>query len=77
MTGTALATEPGHEIAQRAMRHAELARDVRQGTALEEKSTQGLIVALLGLAEFAKELLASQVVHDRPSKVSLLFRAKT
>lgn len=76
LVGTALAAEARDEIANGAVRQAELPRDLGQGTVLQEVGTQDLIVALLRLAGFAKELLASQVVHDRPSEVSLLFRAK-
>ena len=63
------------EIAERAVGEAELAGDVGQGTPLQEEGTQGLVLALQRLAGFPEELLAAQVVHDGPSKVSLLFGA--
>jgi hypothetical protein len=71
----ASAAELGDEIAQGAVGEAELARDVGQGTPVQEEGTQGLVMALLGLAGFTEELFAAQVVHDEPSKVSLLFGA--
>jgi hypothetical protein len=75
VTSQAAGTEPGNEIAERTVSEAELTSDVGQGTPVQEEGTQGLVVALLGLARFAEELLAAQVVHDRPSKVSLHFEA--
>jgi hypothetical protein len=71
----AVGTEPGDEIAERTVGEAELTSDVGQETPVQEEGTQGLVVALLGLARFVEELLAAQVVHDRPSKVSLHFEA--
>ena len=75
MTCLAAGTELRDEIAERTVSEAELTSDVGHGTPVDEEGTHGLVVALLGLARFAEELLATQVVHDRPSKVSLHFEA--
>src|SRR5262249_40531556 len=74
LIGMASAAELADQIAEGAVGEAELAGDVGQGTPLQKEGTQGLVTALLGLAGFAEELLAAQVVHDGPSQVSLLFR---
>jgi len=71
LIGLAASSEPGDEIAERTVGEAEVTSDVGQGTPVQEEGTQGFVVALLGLARIAKELLAARVVHDRPSKVSL------
>ena len=57
------------------MGEAELAGDIGHGTPVQKEGTQGLVLTVLGLAGFAKELLAAQVIPDRSSKMSHLFRA--
>jgi hypothetical protein len=76
MLRMALGTELADEIAERAVGKAKLARDVGQGTPVQEEGTQGFVAALLRLLGLAEELLAAQVIHDRPSKVSSGFQAK-
>jgi hypothetical protein len=71
----ASAPELADEIAEGAVGEAELPRDVGQLTPVQEEGTQGLVMALLGLAGFPEELFAALVVHDRLSKVSFLFGA--
>jgi len=68
-----LAAELADKVTKRAMGKAELPRDVRQGTPVQEVGTQGLIAALLGLLRLAEETPTTQVVHDRSSKCHIIF----
>jgi hypothetical protein len=72
----ATGTELGDKIAEGAVGEAELASDVGQGASFHEEGAQSFVVALLGLVGFAEELLTAQVVHGRPSRVSLHLGAK-
>jgi len=76
LLGIAAGAKLGDEIAERAVGKTKLARDVGQGSSIQEESTQGFVATLLRLLRFAEELLAAQVVHDRSSEVSHHFRAK-
>ena len=73
LTGSTLSAELQDKIAEGAVGEAELAGDIGHGTPVQKEGTQGLVLTVLGLAGFAKEVLAAQVIHDRPSKMSHLF----